>query len=317
MPAAALPLQAAPTARGWALLLALALIWGATFFLVEIALRETPPFTLVAHRVVWAALALWIYALAARRLTSIQLTPGLWGRWAMMGVLNNAIPFSLIIWGQTEIESGLAAILNAMTAIFGALAAAIFLADERFTAAKAIGAGLGVAGVGLIVGVDAVSGLNPQSLGQLAVLGATVSYALASVWGRLQLRGVPVEINALGMLTMSALLMIPLAVVIDGPPRLDLSIAAWASVLSLAVIGTAAAYLLYFEILRIAGAANTMLVTLMIPPVAIVLGAMFLGERLSPTAWIGFGVIAAGLAVIDGRLVRWAQGAQSPAPRER
>ena len=270
---------------------------------MEIALREAPPFTLVAHRVVWAAITLWVFVLTTKRLI-IRLTPGLWGRWAVMGLLNNAIPFSLIIWGQTEIESGLAAILNAMTAIFGVVAAALFVTEERFTIPKAIGAGLGVAGVALIVGAEALAGLNPQSLGQLAVLGATVSYALASVWGRLQLRGVPVELNALGMLTMSAVMMPPLAILVDGPPRLDLSAQAWGAILSLSVIGTAAAYLLYFEILRIAGAANTMLVTLMIPPVAIALGAAFLGETLSPSAWIGFGVIAAGLAVIDGRIAR-------------
>lgn len=297
---------AGPSAKGWGLLLALGVIWGGAFFLTEISLSELPPVTLAAHRVVWAALGLWLLLWARGALTVAPTRKALIG-WAVMGALNNAIPFSLIMIGQTAIEGGLAAIFNAMTAIFGVIVPALFLADERLTATKAIGAGCGLVGVAIIVGQEALAALDPRSLGQLAVLGATVSYALASVWGRVRLGGMPAPINALGMLSASALMMIPAALLVDGPPDLSLSAPVWAATLTLALIGTAGAYLIYFALLREVGAANTMLVTLIIPPIAIILGSMFLNEILKPTAYSGFLVIALGLAIIDGRLSprRW------------
>lgn len=300
--------MAGPSAKGWGLLLALALIWGGTFFLTEISLSELPPVTLAAHRVVWAALGLWLLLWARGAIRGPAPSGRLLIGWAVMGALNNAIPFSLIMIGQTSIESGLAAIFNAMTAIFGVIVPALFLADERLTAAKAIGAVCGVLGVAIIVGRDALSGLDPRSLGQLAVLGATVSYAFASVWGRVRLGGAAPQINALGMLSASALMMIPIALIVDGPPDLSLSAPVWAATLTLALIGTASAYLIYFALLREVGAANTMLVTLIIPPIAIILGSIFLKEILKPSAYFGFLVIALGLAIIDGRLSprRWA-----------
>ncbi|MEM1419759.1 MAG: DMT family transporter [Pseudomonadota bacterium] len=293
----------APSARAWTLLLLLGAIWGGAFFFTEIALEAMSPFTLVAHRVVWAAAALWLYLLLAGRVRT-PLTAGLWGRWAVMGLLNNIAPFSLIMWGQTAIEGGLASIFNAMTAPFGVLVAALFLADERLSFQKIAGVLLGIAGVAAIVGADALDGLDPRSLGQFAVLLATVSYAFASVWGRVALKGVPVELNAAGMLAMSAVMILPVALVVDGPPSFALSLPVWGAIFGISLVGTAIAYLLYFEILRLAGAGNTMLVTLIVPPFAIGLGAVFLGERLEPAAFFGFGLIALGLAVIDGRLFR-------------
>lgn len=201
-------MQAAPSLRAWTLIILLGGVWGASFFLVEVALAEVPPLTVVAHRVVWAAIALWLFLWARGNLKNFPLR--LWPRWAVMGLLNNAIPFTLIVWGQTQIESGLASIFNAMTAVFGVLAAALFISAERLTLNKVIGAILGVAGVAIIVGAEALAGLDPRSLGQLAILGAALSYALASVWGRLQLKDAPPEINALGMLTASAVLMTPI-----------------------------------------------------------------------------------------------------------
>ncbi|MEO1329406.1 MAG: DMT family transporter [Pseudomonadota bacterium] len=304
-----LPAVPAPSARGWGLILLLGAIWGGSFSLVEIGLRELPPFTLVAHRVFWAALTLWALLAAAGVLDLAPGAPlrraGLWARWAAMGLLNNAIPFSLIVWGQTEIESGLAAIFNATTALLGVMTAALFLADERLSARKALGALIGVLGVALIVGRDALGGLDPRSLGQFAILGAALSYACASVWGRARLGGVSAPLNALGMLSTSALMMVPLAAAVDGPPNLDLSLETWAAVVALSSIATAGAYLLYFAILRETGAANTMLVTLIVPPIAILLGWLFLGERLGFEAFVGFAVIAFGLGVIDGRPARW------------
>lgn len=146
---------------------------------------------------------------------------------------------------------------------------------------------------------------NP--LAQLAVLGASLSYAFASVWGKVSLSDNAPEMNALGMLTGSTVLMIPIAIWSDGLPVLTLSPNVWASLISVAILSTAVAYLLYFAILARAGAANLMLVTLLIPPFAIGLGVAFLGEQLGLEAWLGFGLIALGLAITDGRLLAGAR----------
>jgi drug/metabolite transporter (DMT)-like permease len=285
------------------MLVALALLWGGTFFLVEIALREVPPLTIVWHRVCWAAVVLWVVL----RLTgqTIPRSARFWGACLVMGLLNNALPFSLIFWGQVQIESGLAAILNGTTAVFGAVVAGMLLRDEPLSARRVAGAVLGLAGVAVILGPDLLTGLDLGDLAQITILGAALSYALASVWGRVRLAGTPPWVNAFGMLAASAVLMTPVMLMAEGAPRLDLSLGTWAAVLGLAVLCTAVAYLLYFGILRRAGAANLMLVTLLIPPVAMLLGWAFLGERLHPGAKLGFGIIALGLVVSDGRAAAW------------
>ncbi len=284
------------------MLVALAAVWGGSFFFAEIALREVPPLTITLHRVFWSIPVLFVVirALGLR----LPRSPRLWGAYLIMGALNNAIPFSLIFWGQVQIESGLASILNGTTAVFGAVVAGLLLRDEPLTAPKLIGALFGLAGVASIMGLDLLTGLDLHNLAQLAIIGAALSYAFASVWGKVALAGQPPQMNALGMLIGSTLLMIPVAVWVDGLPRLDLSVSVWAALLAVAVFSTALAYLLYFAILKRAGAANLMLVTLMIPPFAVGLGAAFLGESLGPEAFLGFGLIAVGLLISDGRLFR-------------
>lgn len=290
------------TARAWAELILLALIWGGSFFSIAIALREIGFFTTVAHRVLWAALLLWLVVLWRR--LPVPRSAGLWGAFLVMGLLNNVLPFTLMAWGQLHIESGLTAILNATTAIFGALLAAVFFADERLSRRKLAGIALGFAGVTMTIGWQALLALDLRSLGQLAVLGGTLSYALAAVWARKRMSGLPPIVAAAGMLTGSTLIMLPLATFIEGPPQLALMPGTWAAVLYFAIIATAFAYLLYYRVLAMAGSANLMLVTLLIPPTAIALGAVFLDERLSPTALPGFGLIALGLMIIDGRILR-------------
>lgn len=284
------------------MLLALAAVWGGSFFFAEIALREVPPLTITLHRVFWAVPILFIVV----RFMGLHLprSPKIWGAYLVMGALNNAIPFSLIFWGQVQIESGLASILNGTTAVFGAVVAGVLLKDEPLTWPKIIGALFGVAGVAAIMGVDLLSGIDLRNLAQLAVLGAALSYAFASVWGKVALAGQPPQMNALGMLIGSTILMVPVALWVDGVPRFDLSAPVWAALLAVAALSTALAYLLYFAILKRAGAANLMLVTLMIPPFAVGLGAAFLGETLGTEALIGFALIAVGLAITDGRLFR-------------
>lgn len=285
------------------MLIVLAMVWGGSFFFAEVALTEVPPLTITLHRVAWAVPILFV--VVWRMGLKLPRSPKIWGAYLVMGALNNAIPFSLIFWGQTEIESGLASILNGTTAVFGAVVAGLVLKDEPLSIRKIIGALLGLLGVATILGLDLLRGFDLRNLAQLAVLGAALSYAFASVWGKLRLAGQPPQMNALGMLMGSTVLMAPLAIFVDGPPSFALSLPVWAALVSVASLSTALAYLLYFGILVRAGAANLMLVTLLIPPFAITLGAVILGEELAGAAYAGFGLIALGLLVTDGRL--WAR----------
>lgn len=284
------------------LLLALASLWGGSFFFAEIALSEVPPLTVALHRIFWAALALFFVVSWQRK--SIPKSAKAWLCYLVMGALNNAIPFSLLFWGQTSVGSGLASILIGTTAVFGAVVASIFLVDEPLTTRKIIGAILGIFGVAAIMGLDALTNFDLRNLAQLAILGATLSYAFAGVWGKRFLSEYPPLINALGMLVGSAVLMIPVAVYREGLPAFDLSADVWASLLAISILSTALAYRLYFEILIRAGSANLQLVTLLVPPIAVSLSYTFLGERLGIEALYGFSLIAVGLVITDGRLLR-------------
>ncbi|WP_299848365.1 DMT family transporter [uncultured Roseovarius sp.] len=294
------PVSPPITAAAAVLLLMLSTVWGASFFLAEVALTEVPPLTITLHRVAWAVPILiwvvWRQGIAWPRSVTI------WGAYLVMGALNNAIPFSLVFWSQKYIESGLASILTGTTAVFGGVVAGLLLRDEPLTLARIVGALLGLAGVAAIMGADLLAGLDPRNIAQLAVLLAALCYALASVWAKVRLSGPPPQMNALGMLMGSTFWMTPAAFIVDGPPSLDLSVQVWVALLGLASFGTAFAYLLYYRILIRAGAANLMLVTLLVPPIAVALGAAFLEETLGCEAWIGFALIALGLVVTDGRL---------------
>jgi drug/metabolite transporter (DMT)-like permease len=284
------------------LLIALAAVWGGTFFFAEIALQEVSPLTITLIRV---ALAIpFLAAIVLKKAIPIPIPKShrIWGAYLVMGALNNAIPFSLIFWGQTQIESGLASILNATTAMFAAVIAGIFLKDEPLTFKKMLGAMLGLLGVAFIMGPSALTDFDPRNLAQIAVLCATLSYAFAGVWGKTTLSTQPALMNALGMLIGSLIIMIPIVLIYDGMPNFTLSVNVWGALIGMAVLSTALAYVLYFAILTRAGAANMLLVTLLIPPFAIALGVMFLGETINTQTWIGFAIIALGFAVTDGRV---------------
>lgn len=290
-----------------AMMLGLAAIWGGSFFFAEIALGEVPPLTITLFRV---ALALPVlFAVVRWRGIAFPRAPRVWGAYLVMGALNNALPFSLIFWRQSQIEGGLASILNGTAAVFGALVAGLLLRDEPLTARKIGGAALGLAGVAVVIGPDAARALDLRSLAQMAVIGGALSYAFAGVWARTHLADQPAQMNAMGMLLGSTAIMLPAAIAVDGVPRLALAAPTWAALIALAVLSTSCAYLLYFAILKRAGAANLMLVTLLIPPFAIGLGAAFLGETLAPTAYLGLAIIAAGIAVTDGRALARLRGA--------
>ncbi|MEO0936748.1 MAG: DMT family transporter [Pseudomonadota bacterium] len=293
--------QTTLSGRAWAELLLLGLIWGASFLSIRIALDEIGFLTSVAHRTFWAMLVLWAVVLALR--LPVPRDARIWGAFFVMGLLNNMIPFGLMAWGQLHVESGLTSILNAATAIFGVIAAALFFADERITARKGIGVLLGFAGVAIAIGLDNFRSFDLRSLAQLAILAGTVSYALAGVWARKMLGGLPPHVAAAGMLTGSAFISVPLALIFEGTPTLALQPGTLLAIGYYSIIATAGAYLLYYRVLAMAGSGNLMLVTLLIPPVAILLGAWVRDESLSPNAFTGFALLALGLAVLDGRLV--------------
>lgn len=287
-------------AGAWAMLLALSALWGGTFFFQGVAVRELSPVVIVAARVGLAALALWAAVLA------LGLRPprerGVWLAFLAMGLLNNAIPFTLIVWGQQHLASGLAAILNATTPLFGVLVAHALTAEERLTRARLAGVALGFAGVVVMLG--APQGAGTALWAMLACLAAALSYAFAGVFGvRFRAMGVAPLVTAAGQVTASSLVMLPLALsalpaAMPGAPTL-------AALLGLALLSTALAYWLYFRILAAAGATNLLLVTFLIPVTAIWLGVAFLGEALTARQILGMALIGLGLAAMDGRPARW------------
>ncbi len=288
--------------RAWAELLLLSAIWGASFLSIRVALDEVPVMTAVAHRVFWAAFLLWGYVLY--RGLAIPRDPKIWLGFFVMGLLNNAIPFTLMAWGQLYIETGLTSIFNAATAIFGVIVAALFFADERLSLTRAAGVFIGFLGVVIAIGPENLMQFDIRSKAQIAVLLGTMSYAFAGAWARAKLSHLPPQVAAAGMLTGSSLIMVPLAIYLDGWPQLTLQADTWLAIGYFSVIATAGAYLLYYRVLSMAGSGNLMLCTLLIVPVAITLGAIVLNETLSSRAMVGFGVLAVGLLVLDGRIFR-------------
>jgi drug/metabolite transporter (DMT)-like permease len=290
--------------REWAMLIVLSVVWGGSFFFVGVAVKEWPPLTIAGLRVALAALAL--HAVLKITGTPLPRERAVWRAFFGMGLLNNVIPFSLMVWGQGHIASGLAAILNAATPLFTVLVAHAFTRDERLTGPRLSGVLVGFAGVAVMIGTDALASLGVHVLAQLAVLAGTVSYAFAGVYGRrFRALGVQPLVTATGQVTASSLVLLPLALVFEQPWRMGVpSGATAAAILGLALVSTAFAYILYFRILARAGATNVILVTFLIPVSAILLGATLLGERLELRHFAGMVLIGVGLALIDGRLVQ-------------
>jgi drug/metabolite transporter (DMT)-like permease len=297
------------SALEWGLLVTLSILWGGSFFFQKVALAALPPFTVLLARVGLAAAALGLGV----RVTGHRLPPlgRAWAAFAIMATLNNVIPFSLILWGQTRIASGLAAILNACTPLFTAVLAHFVTADERLTPRRIAGVLLGLAGVVLMIGPDTLGGLGHDVAAQLAVLAAGVSYACAGIFGR-RFTGTPPLVTATGQVTASTLLILPVALLADRPWGLTAPAACvWLALLGLAIISTALGYVVYFRILATEGATNLLLVTLLIPVIALLLGTYALDERLAPRHLGGLALIAAGLAVIDGRVLAWPRSRQA------
>lgn len=290
------------TRRDWAILLILALIWGAAFFFIHIAVTHVAPLTYVWLRLSIAAAGLLAWMRFKGEKLSLPLP--VWGAILVLAVLNNVVPFILFGWAQQHIASGLASILNATTPIWGVVVAHIATSDEKMTPAKLAGVTIGFAGVATMIGPDLLAS-GGSLLPQFACIAAALCYALAGVWAR---RFKPMGLKPLKVATaqmlVGALVMTPVSLTvaqpwIGGSP----SLAAIGAITALALGCTAFGYVLYFRLIDSAGATNATLVTLLVPPVAILLGALFLGELLTGGQFLGLAFIGLGLAVIDGRLV--------------
>lgn len=297
--------------RVWIWLVSLSVLWGGSFFFAKLAVAELRPLTVVFGRVALAAFALNLSLWLTGRSLFRRETP--WAAFMIMGLLNNMIPFSLIFWGQTQIASGLASILNATTPLFTLVVAHLTTRDERITAAKVTALLTGLVGVVVLLGPDLLVGDQSGLTGQVACLGAALSYAFAGVYGRrFQSLGVAPMQAAAGQVTASAMLILPIMLLVDRPWMLPAppTASVWAALAGLALLSTALAYVLYFRILAAAGATNLLLVTFLIPVTAILLGTAFLGERLAPRQFAGMALIGIGLAVLDGRLAAWRRAAK-------
>jgi drug/metabolite transporter (DMT)-like permease len=284
----------------WTMLIALALVWAGTFFFAAIAVVEIPPLTIAFLRVSGAALvlllALYLMGILMPREGSV------WAAFFGMGLFNNAIPFSLIFWAQTELTSGVASILNATMPVFTVIAAHLLTKDEKMTKMRFLGVVLGFLGIIVMIG----SPISGSIWAHLAILAAGISYALASIFGkRFAQMGVKPMATATGQVICSAIILLPFALILERPwTNASPSFHVIQAMIAMISLSTAFAYFLYFRILSTAGATNVALVTLLIPPFAVLLGILFLNETLTLQQITGMFIITAGLVSIDGRVAR-------------
>ncbi|POF28444.1 DMT family transporter [Roseibium marinum] len=288
--------------RNWILLSVLGVIWGGSFLFAKVAVAEIPPFVLVFFRVSIACAALLLYLWHQGLLARLELRLAL--PFLILGLLNNAIPFSLLFLGQTVIGAGLASILNATTPIFTVLVAGVLVKQETLQAHRIAGVVLGIAGVAVMLS-GSLSGLATDPVwAQLCCLGAAISYACAATFAR-RFKSLPPQVSATGQLMGSSVIMLPVALLTSsGWALTDASPTVWLNVAALGLVATAIAYLIYFQLLADAGATNASLVTLLVPASALFLGWLILGEKLDTIQLGGFAILLAGLVVLDGRILQ-------------
>ena len=286
----------------WLLLILLSVLWGGSFFFTGLALRELPPLTVTFVRVVLGAALL--LPLLKPLGGALPKTFAAWKPFFVLGLLNNVLPFSLLITGQTFVSSSLASVLNATTPLFTVLVLASF-GDEKLVGRRIVGVVLGLVGVAVLHGphLDTTAG---QTIGTLLCLGGALSYGFAGLWGRRHLNGVPPITSATCQLICSSLVMAVIAAAVERPWQLPMPGAVtWAALFGLAALATSLAFIVFFHILARAGATNVMLVTLLIPVSAILLGHFGLGEQLTAPEIAGALIIGSALVVIDGRVFPW------------
>ncbi len=305
------PVNKPMSSREWAMLIALSALWGGSFFFIGVMVKELPTLTIVVGRVLLAALILLAVLKASG--AAIPTSRTVWLAFFGMGFLNNVVPYTLIVWGQGHIASGVASILNATTPLFTVIVAHVLTSDEKMTGNRLAGVVVGLAGVAIMIGTDVLQSLGVGILAQLACLAAALSYGFAGVFGRrFRALGVSPLATAMGQVAASSVMLFPIMLLVDRPWLLPMpSLHAIAAMVGLAALSTALAYVLFFRILASAGATNIALVTFLIPVSAIMLGILFLGEALQIRHIIGMAMIGAGLAAIDGRLWKRLSGAGS------
>lgn len=275
-----------------ALLLLLATLWGGSYTFIKIGVETIPPLTLIAARTLIAGLIL----LAVIRWRGLRLPrdTATWRRFLTQAVLNSVVPFTLIAWAERSVDAGLASILNGTTPVFVFLISLALLPAQRPDWRKGLGVLGGIAGVGLIVGVDALSGLGHALVPQLAIVAATIAYACAALFGR-NFSGMDPLLPAAGSMLSGAILLIPAALVVDQPWMLAPSQASILALLALSIVSTALAFAIYFRLIRTLGPVGTTAVSYLRVPIGVAIGFVFLGETLTSTAWIGLGLVVLGV----------------------
>jgi len=270
------------------LLLLLGTIWGSSYLFIKIAVADVPPLTLVAGRLVLAALILWGLMAVSRQ--AMPRRRSLWGTYTIMGFFSGTLPYVLISWGEQYISSGLAALLQATMPIFTVLMAHVAIGEERLTAAS-------VAGVAVML-PDLRQGLQASLWGQVAIVVSSVSYAGAAVYARLRLRGQPPMASTTGQMTMGAVLTLPLALIFDRPFDLSPSPQAWWAWLGLILLGTVVAYIIYYALIERTSATFVSMVTYVIPVNGLLLGAVVLHEALTVNVLASAALILTGVMLV-------------------
>ena len=286
--------------KDWFRLVVLSLLWGGSFLFYRMLATELPPVTTVFSRVSIGAVAIWVFLIV--RGTPLVVPRDQWRRILVVALLNNVVPFALFAWGETRVASGTASILNALTPIFVVLVTGLVLRTDALTAGKLVGVVCGLAGVVVLVGPDALVGAD--LLGKGACVLAAISYGFALPLGK-RVVGVAPPVMALAQLGTATLVLLPFVLVFDAPWGLAApSVAGWVAIAGLGLLSTGLAYIIFFALMASAGPTNLSLVTLLIPPSALVLGWAVLGEAVAVSAVAGMGLIGVGLVVIDGRVFR-------------
>lgn len=277
------------------LLLLLATLWGSAYTFIKIAVETIPPITLIAGRTLIAGLLL----LAIMRLRGISMPrdPAVWRRFLIQACLNSAIPFTLIAWAERHVGAGLATILGSNAPIFAFLLALLFVRHERPTLRQSLGVAAGLAGICLVVGVDAFRGLGQDVLAQLALVLSAVAFGAAALFGR-NFNGLDPMVPAAGSLICGAMLLTPLSLLVDQPWTLTPSAASLTSLIALAVFSTALAFVIYFRLIQTLGSVGVTAQAYLRVPIGVAMGVVFLGETLSSTVWIGLVCVVVGIAAM-------------------
>lgn len=281
----------------WLVLIALGTIWGASYLFIKVGGAEIPAFTFVAGRTTIASVVLGL-VIVMRRERLPRITWQISAPLIAMGIFNSVIPYTLITWGETEISSGLAGILTAMMPIFTALFAHFMTSGDRLNVSKIAGIGVGLAGVVILFIPDLHADVKVSIIGELAVVAATISYGFSAVIAHKYVHAVSHISASFGQMLSASLLLVPLSLIVDRPVALHPSAAAVGSLVTLAVLGTALAYLLYYWLIEHTGATSTSLVTYIIPVSAIFLGVVVLNEHFDWTVFAGLAAIIAGVGLV-------------------